>query len=35
MCVCVCVCVCVYKDANAGKDWRQKAKGAVEDEMVR
>ena len=23
------------KDPNAGKDWRQKEKGAAEDEMVR
>ena len=23
------------KDPNAGKDWRQKEKGATEDEMVR
>ena len=23
------------KDPDAGKDWRQKAKGAVEDEMIR
>ena len=25
----------VRKDPNAGKDWRQKQKGAAEDEMVR
>ena len=24
----------IGKDPNAGKDWRQKEKGAVEDEMV-
>ena len=37
-----CVCVCLYsifqligKDPDAGKDWRQKEKGAAEDEMVR
>ena len=25
----------IGKDPNAGKDWRQKEKGAAEDEMVR
>jgi len=25
----------IVKDPNAGKDWRQKEKGAAEDEMVR
>ena len=25
----------IWKDADAGKDWRQKEKGAVEDEKVR
>ena len=25
----------IGKDPDAGKDWRQKEKGAVEDEMVR
>ena len=25
----------IGKDSNAGKDWKQKEKGAVEDEMVR
>ena len=25
----------IGKDTDAGKDWRQKEKGAVEDEMVR
>ena len=25
----------IRKDPDAGKDWRQKEKGAVEDEMIR
>ena len=25
----------VWKDSNVGKDWKQKDKGAAEDEMVR